>query len=209
MSDNGAHGTRGLSKGRVEAFSDGVLAVAITLLVLDLHVTVGKASLAAQLRHDWPTYGAYLISFFYIGVVWVNHHALFSLARRLDRTVVFYNLVLLMFVTTIPFTTSTLAQYLRVGGTDERLAVVLYGVSTEGMAVLFTVILHRFLAHDLMHRPATRAESRAALRRFGVGTLIYPAVTAVGLWSPELMLICYAVLTGFYVREQTPVLPES
>ncbi|MGH8860433.1 MAG: TMEM175 family protein [Jatrophihabitantaceae bacterium] len=83
------------------------------LLVLDLHVTVGRGSLAAQVRHDWPVYAAYLVSFFTIGVVSVNHHALFSLARTVDRTLLFYNLVLIMFATLIPFTTSTLAEYLR------------------------------------------------------------------------------------------------
>lgn len=209
MTDNSPRIARGLSKGRVEAFSDGVLAVAITLLVLDLRVDVHGGSLAAQLRHDWPSYAAYLISFFVVGVVWVNHHALFSLARHLDRTVVFYNLVLLMFVTTIPFTTSTMAEYLREGGANERVAIVLYGLSTEGMAVMFVVILGHLLRHNLLHRPATPQESRSALRRFGLGSLLYPVVTLIGLVSPEAMLGCYVVLTGFYVTEQTPVLAND
>src|SRR6201992_2175879 len=99
-SDSGS----GLTKGRVEAFSDGVLAVAITLLVLDLHVdTGGSESLAHQLGDKWPSFAAYVVSFFVIGVIWVNHHALFSLIASVDRTLLFYNLLLLMFVTTIPF----------------------------------------------------------------------------------------------------------
>ena len=81
-----------------------------------------------QLRHEWPSFAAYVLSFFIIGVIWVNHHALFALAARVDRALLFYNLLLLMWVTTIPFTTSTLASFLRSGGSDTRWAVVLYGV---------------------------------------------------------------------------------
>src|SRR5512140_3700214 len=114
-----------MDKGRAEAFSDGVLAVAITLLALDLHVDVtGHGSVAHQLRERWPTFAAYVVSFFVIGVIWVNHHALFALIDRVDRVLLFENLLLLMFVTTLPFTTSTLADFVRAGGADARWAVL-------------------------------------------------------------------------------------
>jgi len=206
MSDPSPAPRRTLSVGRVEAFSDGVMAVAITLLVLDLHVEVGKESLAEQLRQNWPSYAAYAISFFVIGVVWVNHHALLSLLRATDRTLVFYNLLLLMFVTLLPFTTSTLAAYLREGGADERLAVLLYGAATEGMAISFTLLLRHMLRHDLVRRTPTREEGRVAVRRFGVGTVLYPIVTAIGLLSPGLMLLFYGLVSAFYMFDQTPVL---
>ena len=126
-----------MNKGRLEAFSDGVLAVAITLLVLDLHLDVssGHKGVGTQLREEWPSFAAYLVSFFFIGVIWVNHNALLALAARVDRVLTFYNLLLLMWVTTIPFTTSTFAGFLREGGTDARWAVLLYGISIEGMAI--------------------------------------------------------------------------
>jgi uncharacterized membrane protein len=197
---------RTLGVGRVEAFSDGVMAVAITLLVLDLHVEVGKDSLAEQLRRNWPSFAAYVISFFVIGVVWVNHHALLSLIRSADRALVFYNLLLLMFVTLLPFTTATLAAYLRGGGADERLAVLLYGAATEGMAISFTLMLRHMLRHGLMRRTPSRQEGRVALRRFGVGTVLYPIVTAIGLLSPGLMLFFYGLVSAFYMADQTPVL---
>src|SRR6201995_5496749 len=105
-----------MGKGRLEAFSDGVLAVAITLLVLDLHASVGQKdaeghvlSLWDQVHEQWPAYLAYLISFFVIGVIWINHHALCALLVRVDRALLFYNLVLLLWVSTIPFTPSVLA----------------------------------------------------------------------------------------------------
>jgi uncharacterized membrane protein len=183
------------------------MAVAITLLVLDLHASPeAGSSLAHQLVSEWPSFAAYLVSFFIIGIIWVNHHALMALVARIDRVLLFVNLVLLLFVTTIPFTTSTLAAYLREGGADARVAVVLYGISMEGMAVSFTVILAHLVHHQLMHEPVDPATGRRAVRRFGLGTLVYPLVVVVGLVSAPLMLLLYAVLAGFYVVEQTPIL---
>ena len=199
-----------MGPGRLEAFSDGVMAVAITLLVLDLHASPeAGSSLAHQLVSEWPSFAAYLVSFFIIGIIWVNHHALMALVARIDRELLFVNLVLLLFVTTIPFTTSTLAAYLREGGADARVAVVLYGISMEGMAVSFTVILGHLVRHQLMHEPVDPATGRRAVRRFGLGTLVYPLVVLVGLVSAPLMLLLYAVLAGFYVVEQTPILGRA
>lgn len=108
-----------MNSARAEAFSDGVLAVDITLLVLDLHVDATKGDLAAQLRHTWTAFLAYLVSVFVVGVIWVNHHALFALIDRVDRVLLFENL-LLLFVTTLPFTTAPLADFLREGGASAR-----------------------------------------------------------------------------------------
>jgi len=96
---------------RTEAFSDGVLAIAITLLVLDLSVPARNdhGSLARALAHEWPAYGSYVTSFLVIGIIWVNHHAIFELIGRVDRIAMFLNLLLLMTVVTIPYTTHLLA----------------------------------------------------------------------------------------------------
>jgi uncharacterized membrane protein len=205
---NGGRGTA--ATGRVEAFSDGVLAVAITLLVLDLHVdTGGKDSLAHQLWEKWPSFAAYVLSFFVVGVIWVNHHALFALLGHVDRTLLFYNLLLLMFVTTIPFTTATLAANLRADTVDVRTAVLLYGVSMEGMAISYRLIIHRMIRKNLLVAPVDEETGRRAIRRFGIGTLIYPLVVVVGLFSPAAMLALYAALTGFYIVEQTALLPSN
>ena len=195
-----------MDRGRLEAFSDGVLAVAITLLVLDLHIEVGGKSLGSQLLDEWPSFAAYVLSFFVIGVIWVNHHALFSLASRVDRTVMFANLVLLFWVTTIPFTTSTLASYLRADGSDARYAVILYGLSMEGMSIGFTLILRHLLKFRLTVRPVGVEQGRRAVARFGLGLIVYPVIMVVGLFSPIAMLVLYGILTIYYVLEQTPIL---
>ncbi len=200
-----------MGKGRLEAFSDGVLAIVITLLVLDLHVDVGNghASVAQQLRDEWPSFAAYVVSFFVVGVIWINHHALLSLAARVDRVLLYENLLLLLFVTTIPFTTAVLADTLREGGSDARWGALLYGASSWGMAIAFTLMLRRMVTRGLLQRPVTAAEGRRAQLRFGLGTLVYPLVTLVGMVSAPLMLALFAALTGYYMIEQTPILPEQ
>jgi uncharacterized membrane protein len=114
------------SSRRLEAFSDGVFAIAITLLVLDLavppreHAPDGE-SLASALGHQWPSYFAYLVSFLVIGIIWVNHHAVFDRVRLVDRPVMFVNLALLLVVSAIPFPTHLLAEYLT-AGSDSHVA---------------------------------------------------------------------------------------
>jgi uncharacterized membrane protein len=193
--------------GRLEAFSDGVFAVAITLLVLDLHVSPeDPAGLAAQLAREWPAFAAYALSFLVIGVVWVNHHSLLALAARADRILMFFNLMLLMWVATIPFTTATLAGFIRAGGSDTRLAVLLYGVSNEGMALSFVAMLARMIHGALLRQPVSVREGRVGMARFSVAALLYPLAVVVGLFSPVAMLVCYACISGFYALEQTPIL---
>jgi uncharacterized membrane protein len=198
-----------MGRGRVEAFSDGVLAVAITLLVLDLKVNAGDGhrSLAHQLSTDWPSYVAYAVSFIVIGTIWVNHHALFSLIDRVDRVLLFQNLILLMFVTTLPFTTSTLADFVTKNDADARWAVVLYGVSCVGMAFSFTAMFARMVNHGLLIHPVTPGEGRAAIRRFGLGGIGYPIATGLGLIWPPLVLVVIGALAVYYMVEQTQILP--
>jgi uncharacterized membrane protein len=199
-----------MEKGRAEAFSDGVLAVAITLLVLDLHVdATGHGSLSHQLGQTWPSFAAYVVSFFVIGVIWVNHHALFALIDRVDRVLLFENLMLLMFVTTLPFTASTLAEFVREGGANARLAVVLYGISNIGMAFGFTAMLSRMVHHGLLANPVPPEVAKRAVRRFGLGTIAYPVATAAGLLWPPLILIAIGVLAVYYMAEQTQILPKA
>jgi uncharacterized membrane protein len=118
-----------MDSGRLEAFSDGVFAVAITILALNLTVTgpgPGHKSLAGQLFNHWPAFAAYAVSFATIGIIWVNHHTLFKNFSEIDRTLLFLNLLLLFFVVSIPFATSTIAAYLKSGGHDASLAAAIF-----------------------------------------------------------------------------------
>ncbi len=198
-----------MPKSRVEAFSDGVIAVAITLLVLDLHVSAtGDGSLGHQLGQEWPQFVAYLASFTVIGVIWINHHAVFTLAARVDRGVLYYNLLLLMFVTTTPFTTSVVAEFLTTGGADSRWAVLLYAISMQGMSISYLLILHRLISRELLVHPVSAEVGRRALLRFGAGNVIYPVGLLIGLLSPVAMVIAYGLVAAYYAVDQVAILPD-
>jgi uncharacterized membrane protein len=197
-----------MTTSRLEAFSDGVFAVVITLLVLDLRTDpADPAHLSEQLARAWPAFAAYLLSFLVVGVAWVNHHALVALAAKTDRTLLFYNLLLLLWLATIPFTTATLAGFLRHDENDSRLALLLYGLSHEGMALAFTAMLAHISRHDLLRYPVSARSRRIGLLRFGIAGLLYPIAVLVGMWSSLAMLLFYAAINAFYVLEQTPIFP--
>ncbi|SEC12841.1 Uncharacterized membrane protein [Paramicrobacterium humi] len=137
--------------GRIEAFSDGVIAVAITLLILDLRVPEPEegASLANRFGDMWPNYLAYVISFLAIGIMWINHHAALRRLRSADHSVVIVNLILLLCIVTLPFSTSLFATYLTEpqGG---HLAAVIYAGS-----FLVTSSVFLALQYLILWRPAT------------------------------------------------------
>ena len=121
---------------RLEAFSDGVFAVAITLLVLDLKVRSPAGGLAHALLGEWPHYATYVVSFLTIGIIWTNHHRQFERIERADHTLRMLNLLLLLFVTLIPFPTSLLASHLQ-APSDEEVAAIAYACSLLAMGLAF------------------------------------------------------------------------
>jgi uncharacterized membrane protein len=190
---------------RMEAFSDGVFAVAITLLALNLVVDgPGHDSLVQQLGHQWPVFAAYGVSFFTIGIIWVNHHALFDLMTRVDRPLLFLNLLLLSFVVAIPFATTTLASYLRVSNGSGKAAGVLYAGVMEGMSISFTLIFVHALRRDVFIVTPPRHERRAAVLQFGLGSIAYLVVLAVSFVSPVATLVAAGLLAGYYMVQRTP-----
>ena len=152
-----------MDSARLEAFSDGVFAVAITLLALDLVVAgPGHGTLAHQLADKWPSFAAYFISFLTIGIIWVNHHAIFKNLSEIDRTLLFLNLLLLFFVVSIPFATSTMASYLRQGGADSHLAAALYMGAFEGMSIAFSLIFWWSVRHEHLKVQLAPGDARRA-----------------------------------------------
>ena len=132
------------SPARLEAFSDGVFAIIITLLVLDLRVPRENAlqgqSLASELLHMWPVYLAFVLSFLQVGVVWANHHSMFHYIRRTDHVLLALNLVLLLFVAVLPFTTALLSEYVRSDLPARRLAALLYSGILGIAGLLFNAV---------------------------------------------------------------------
>jgi uncharacterized membrane protein len=194
-----------VDRDRTEAFSDGVFAVAITLLALDLAVDgPGNGSLAHQLRDHWPSFAAYVVSFFIIGITWVNHHALFTSFARVDRPLLFLNLLLLMFVVAIPFATTTMASYLRAGGADAHLAAAMYAAVLEGMGLSYGAVFVWSTRRENRLEPLPAGAARGAVVRFGLGSIVYLVAIAVAFVSAPAALALIAAVAVYYVFEQTP-----
>jgi uncharacterized membrane protein len=189
---------------RLEAFSDGVFAVAITLLALDLTVDgPGYGSLAHQLRQQWPSFAAYAVSFFVIGITWVNHHDLLKAFARVDRALLFLNLVLLLFIVAIPFATSTMAAYLTKGGADAHVAAALYAAVLEGMGLSFAAIFAWSIRGTNRRVPLSPAEARVTGARFGLGAIVYLVAIAVAFISAPAALTLIAAIAVYYMFQHT------
>jgi uncharacterized membrane protein len=187
-----------LNTGRVEAFSDGVFAIAVTLLVLDLH-DPGGPHLWRGLVDQWPSFAAYAVSFATVGIIWLNHNSLFGRLRRLDRPLVTLNLVLLMVVSFIPFPTGMLASHVRASGADSRVAAAVYGLTMTAMGCLFTSIWWRVSSREhLLAEGTTTHHARAGMRRSLRGPIIYAAATAVSAVSAPAALIGYAAVAVYF-----------
>jgi uncharacterized membrane protein len=194
-----------VNRGRLEAFSDGVFAVAITLLALNLAVAgPGHGPLLEQLGNHWPTFVAYLISFFTIGIIWVNHHALMTNIRVVDRTLLFLNLLLLLFVVVIPFATATMAEYLTRAGQDAHIAMALYALVFEGMSVAFCFIFAWTMGEGRSHRPVPRERRARAWLQFGVGLLLYLVATGVAFVSAPAALVIIGLVAVYYMVDPRP-----
>jgi uncharacterized membrane protein len=192
---------------RLEAFSDGVFAIAITLLVLDLAVPtetdLRHGSLAAALARQWPSYFAYLVSFLIIGIIWVNHHGLCTFAQSADRAVLFANLFLLLAVSILPFPTRLLAEYLTAEGADAHTAAAVYSGTMAVMGAAFT-LLFLAITRDaaLTPRPVPKPAIQAALRRFGVGGIVYLALIGLAYVNAIATLAVHGLLAIYYCFDQ-------
>jgi uncharacterized membrane protein len=191
---------------RLEAFSDGVFAVAITLLALDLTVAgpAGDGSLADQLHEKWPAFLAYLISFFMIGIVWVNHHALVRSIIKVDRRLLFLNLVLLLFVVLIPFATATEADYFPANSDDARLAMMLYAGVFLGMSAGFGGIFEWTLHGQRVSQPLPPERHWPARARFVSGGLVYVLAILIALLNDVASFVLIAAVAVYYILERTP-----
>jgi uncharacterized membrane protein len=200
----GAAAGPGMSVGRLEAFSDGVLAIVITLLILEIHVPVPSehpGQLGHELAKQWPHYVSFLLSFLVVGIIWLNHHATFNLLARTDHRMQVLNLLLLLPVTVLPWPTDLLATY-AVEGTnaEQRIAVLVYGLTSTAMAVAFNVLWHYLRRHTELHKPHVSEELLAVRnQRYNLGLAVYPVATAIGLISVPLFMAIMLALALLYL----------
>lgn len=195
--------------GRLEAFSDGVFAIAITLLILDVRVPrppedASQAfALGRALVRLWPALLAYVMSFVIILVMWVNHHLIFTIVRKTDQTFLFWNGLLLMFVTFVPFPTSLLSEYMGHGGHDElRLAAMIYSAHGLLIALSFTAVWRYATKGGRLLTPGhMEDETRVMSDRYRWGPLAYLVALATSVVLPwGGIAICFALAAFYAVR---------
>jgi uncharacterized membrane protein len=191
-----ANGGQSSDTGRIEAFSDGVFAIAITLLIIEIGVphAEGTESLSDKLVRLWPSYLGYAISFLVIGTVWANHHNRFRLISRSDHVLLFLNIVFLMCVAFIPFPTALLAEYIR--EVEYRTtAVAVYSGTLAVTAVFFTLLwLYVAGGRRLVDRSVDPLLLRAMTRRYVFGMLLYLLAFALAFLSPAASLALIVIL---------------
>ena len=184
---------------RIEAFSDGVFAIAITLLILEIKVpaAVGPGNLAFALVHEWPSFLAFLASFFTIGVMWMNHHRLFTLIDAADDALLALNLVLLLGITWIPFPTALLATHLKSTGND-RTAALVYSATFFAMSLIFQLLWGYATRTEGIVPDEKREEAVRITRQYIWGPLLYFIAILIAVFSGTAVLIWSALLAIYF-----------
>ena len=191
-----------LTTQRLEALSDGVIAIAATLLVLEIgRVEVhGDGDLFDAIVDLWPSYLAYVVSFIVIGLIWVAHHAMFERINTVDRPLLFLNLALLLGVGFIPWPTSVLADYIGDGGVDASIATALYSFTMTLIGIVFVLMWLHLVRHpEHTIESVTQAQLRRSLRLAYVSPIVYALTIGLAFVSPLICLVAYAML-AFYSR---------
>src|SRR3954454_23871505 len=175
-------------------FSDGVLAIAITLLVLELPFDkVGDGELGHALGEHWARFAAYGLSFLGIGILWLHHHAIFSAVVHVDRTLVLLHLILLFCAAFLPYPTSLLGDYLSDGGSNARVAMLLYsGTWTLVSGAAAMMCRHVLRSPALLSSEVDPAGARRLYRNLAGATVAYLGFTLIALASPVATLACYS-----------------
>ena len=186
---------------RLEAFSDGVFAIAITLLVLEIAVpeVAETDSLSRALSHEWPSFLGFGLSFITIGIMWMNHHGMFKEIGRVDHTLVALNLILLLCISFIPFPTGVLAEYL--DGEEHRLAATLLysGVFTVTAIVFNALWLYASVNRHLIDDHISDARVSSRTRRYLAGPVLYALTLPLAFISPWLSLALHGVLAVLFL----------
>jgi len=190
-----------MNKSRVEAFSDGVFAIAITLLVLGIAQPTHYKDLGGQIARRWPSLAAFAVSFLIIGIMWVNHHSIFSHFERIDRGLFYLNLFLLMTITFLPYPTGVLGEALRMReGT--RTAAVIYGVTMAVNAFAWAGLwLYGSHKRRLLRASFPEAERTLATLLFTIGVVIYVLAVGVAVWNAYVFLGLQAAVAVYYALD--------
>jgi len=187
-----------MSKARLETFSDGVFAIAITLLVLTIAQPSGYKMLAHQLGERWPSLAAYVVSFAVIGIMWLNHHTVFSHLVHIDRGLFYLNLTLLMTIAFLPYPTEVFGQALRQGEGARTAAVFYSAVMTINALTWAALWLYASVGRRLLNADFPESQRRTAMVLFTAGTFVYSASIGIAFIDPYLCLGFHGALAVYY-----------
>ena len=193
-----------MSPSRLETFADGVFAIAATLLILTVDGAVGGEGidLGAELRHAWPSYVGYVVSFVTIGIMWLNHHTVMALVERVDRRFLLANLGLLMCIAFVPFPTRLMAEHIRGAGAES--AALAYGFTLTATALFFnTVWLYASRGGRLLRADCDPRAVAGITRTYMPGPWIYLGATLVAFASPTASALLYLAIAALYVVESS------
>jgi uncharacterized membrane protein len=194
---------------RTEAFSDGIFAFAITLLVLNLKDPLSDpllagSSLLGGLLKQWPAFFALVTSFMTILIMWVNHHNMFSHIRRIDTIIMFVNGLLLFFVVLTPFTTLLVANHVSFNQTDDsRTAAAIYSGSFLLLALVWNTMWWYSFRSELLTRDSKEEQARTITRRYYVGPLIYSVAFILSFLSAFASVIVIVIAAGYFTVNVT------
>jgi uncharacterized membrane protein len=190
-----------MNKSRVEAFSDGVFAIAITLLVLTIAQPTRYRDLTHELATRWPAFAAYVVSFAVIGIMWLNHHSLFSSFERIDRGLFYLNLLLLLTITFLPYPTGVLGEALA-RGQGARTAAVFYAVTMAVNAYAWTALwLYGSHRRRLLHASFPEEERALATLLFSIGVVLYTLAIGVAFLNAYAFLALQAAFAIYYALD--------
>jgi uncharacterized membrane protein len=190
-----------VNKSRLEAFSDGVFAIAITLLVLTIPQPANYHHLGRQLADRWPSIAAYVVSFAVIGIMWLNHHSIFAHFARIDRALVYLNLLLLLTVVFIPYPTGIFGEALR-RGEGERVAAVVYSVAMTLNAFAWAALwLYASTRRRLLADSFPETERATATVLFTIGPPLYSMSIIVAFINAYACLAFHAALALYYALD--------
>jgi uncharacterized membrane protein len=190
-----------MNKSRVETFSDGVFAIAITLLVLTIAEPTNYRELSHQLADRWPSLAAYVVSFAVIGIMWLNHHSLFSSFERIDRGLFYLNLLLLMTITFLPYPTGVLGEALARGHGAET-AAVFYGVTMAINAYAWSALwLYASYRRRLLHASFPEEERSLATLMFTIGSVMYTLAIGVAFLNAYAFLAVQGAFALYYALD--------
>ena len=194
--ENGPEEMKTLSKGRMDNFSDGVFAIAVTLLVLDL-ATRQPGSPFSQFQQGWSSYVAYVGSFLTVGSAWIAHNSLTDRLERVDPVLLRLNILFLMFIVFLPFPTKLVAEALDEHRPAQQVAAVVYGLTLLTIRVAFA-LLAAYARREHLRRPgADDADLLDARRKFRVVVIVYSIAIVLSLIAPIVAIVLYMLIAVF------------